>query len=254
MSTIRLFDLEFNAVTLSTAAQQIVDAAEIGTKGLVVTPNVDHIVMLENDSEMRKIFQQAIFCYPDGMPLVWLSRFIGGLSFPERVTGADLLPAVCEQAAIRRKRVFFLGGNPGTAEKAAHAMARKFSGLLVAGTYCPPWGFENNEVENLKIVDLINRSKVDILFIGVGTPKQEKWASRQQQQLLVGPIVCVGAALDFAAGIKTRAPILMQNAGLEWLWRLCREPNRLWKRYLLRDSCFVGIAFREIFINLRRKM
>ncbi len=205
--------------------------------------------MLETDIEMRHIFQKAMFCYPDGMPLVWLSRLIRGVSFPERVTGADLLPTVCRIAAQRGKRVFFLGGQQGVAEKAAQNMCDQFSGLQVAGTYCPPMGFEHNQLEVIKIIELVNRAKVDIVFLGVGTPKQEKWAWKNIQHLHVGPILCVGAALNFAAGITKRAPDLIQRAGLEWLWRLCKEPRRLWKRYLLRDSRFLGIALREIFIS-----
>lgn len=254
LDTIHIFGLRFDAVTLPEAAKQIVAAADAHEKGLVVTPNVDHIVMLESDAEMREIFQSALFCYPDGMPLVWLSKIVGRQSFPERVTGTDLLPAVCKLAAERGKRVFFLGGNPGVAEQTGQAMAMKFSGLLVAGTYCPPWGFEHNELEQLKIIDCVNTSRVDILFVGVGTPKQEKWAWKNLQHLHVGPIVCVGAALDFAAGISKRAPVFIQRAGLEWLWRLCREPKRLWKRYLVRDSRFIVLAAREILRNfLTRK-
>ena len=252
MNTLSFFGLNFNAVPLSVAAEQIVNAADAGQKGLVVTPNVDHVVMLDTDIEMRHIFQKAMFCYPDGMPLVWLSRLLKGVSFPERVTGADLLPAVCKVAAERDKRVFFLGGQQGVAEKAAQNMGDQFSGLQVAGTYCPPMGFEHNQSEQIKILELINNAKVDILFLGVGTPKQEKWAWNNIQLLHVGPILCVGAALDFAAGITKRAPDLMQRAGLEWLWRLCREPRRLWKRYLLRDSRFIGIAFRELFISFSK--
>lgn len=253
MNTVLIFGLKFNAVTLLVAAEQIANAADIGEKCMVVTPNVDHIMMLETDSEMRQIFQEALFCYPDGMPLVWLSRLTRGLSFPERVTGADLLPAVCKIAAQRGKRVFFLGGNPGVAEKAAQNMGNEFSGLQIAGTYCPLMGFEQNESEKNNILELINKSKVDILFIGVGTPKQEKWAWKNIDQLHVGPILCVGAALDFAAGITERAPMFVQRVGCEWLWRLCKEPRRLWRRYLLRDSRFLVIALREIFIRLRQK-
>lgn len=253
MNVLHLFGLNFNAVTLSVAAEQIVDAADAGLKGLVVTPNVDHIVVLETDVEMRQIYQRAMFCYPDGMPLVWLSRMIGGLSFPERVTGADLLPAVCQVAAQRRKRVFFLGGNPGVAEKAAQNMGKEFLELKVAGTYCPPMGFEHNQTEATKIIELINNSKVDILFLGVGTPKQEKWAWKNAQQLHVGPILCVGASLDFAAGITKRAPNFVQRVGFEWLWRLCKEPKRLWRRYLLRDSRFVVLACKEVFSKFLKR-
>lgn len=167
------------------------------------------------------------------------------------MTGADLLFEVCALAAKRGLKVAFVGGLPGVAEQARTNLAKLYPGLNVVGCYCPPFGFENSELESQKVVDFCNELRPDILFIGVGAPKQEKWAAKHLSRIDVGPVLCVGAAFDFAAGTIKRAPVIVQRCGVEWLWRLASEPKRLWRRYLLRDSKFVGIALREILARRR---
>ncbi|MBA2350251.1 MAG: WecB/TagA/CpsF family glycosyltransferase [Burkholderiales bacterium] len=241
-----LLGLKFNALTLEEAADAIVTAAKKRQKGLVVTPNVDHLVMLQTDADMRSIYQKAAFVFADGMPVIWLSRLTSRSGLPMRVTGADLLPAVCAVAAKAGVSLFFMGGQPGVADRAAQNLRAEFPGLRITGTYCPPMGFEKDPAETLRMVALVNRLQPGILCFGVGAPKQEKWAAAQLDQLAVGPILCIGAAFDFAAGTIKRAPKLVQRFGLEWLWRLSNEPGRLWRRYLLRDSKFLLLAGREI--------
>lgn len=248
-----LLGILFEQLTLSEAASQVVEAGRHTQKGLVVTPNVDHVVMLQDDAEMRKIYQGALFRYADGMPLVWLSRLVTTTPLPERVTGADLITSVCEKAAECGLNIYFLGGNPGVAEKAAKKLQNLFNGLKIVGTYCPPFGFEKNAIETDRIIADINARNVDILFIGVGAPKQEKWAAAHLDRLEVGPILCVGAAFDFAAGIIKRAPIAIQKSGFEWVWRLACEPTRLWRRYLIRDSRFISLALNEMLIALKKR-
>lgn len=243
----RIFNVDFEQATLNSAVQQIISAAQIGSKGLVVTPNVDHIVMLQTDAEMRRIYHDALFRYADGMPIVWFSKLLPNLRLPERVTGADLLPAVCKKAAASRLNIYFLGGNPGVAKLAQETLCRQYPNLTVVGTWCPPFGFENDIEETDRIISDINTRDVNILFIGVGAPKQEKWAAAHLDRLNVGPVLCVGAAFDFAAGTTKRAPRSIQKCGLEWLWRLGGNPGRLWKRYLLRDSRFFLLALKEFF-------
>lgn len=241
-----LLGVSFEQATLSSAVTQILNAGKEKKKGLVVTPNVDHIVMLQEDSDMKRIYDNALFRYADGMPIVWLSKIVKGESLPERVTGADLLIAVCEKAAKTDLNIYFLGGNPGIAEQAATKLKGKFAGLNIAGIYCPPFGFENSPEETDWIINDINARSIDILFIGVGAPKQEKWAAKHSDRLKVGPILCVGAAFDFAAGVINRAPLWVQKSGCEWLWRLASEPSRMWRRYLVRDSRFIPLAWKEL--------
>src|SRR5450631_4398005 len=140
----KLFNLDFNCVGLDGAVQQILDAARAGRKGLVVTPNVDHIVMMQDDNEMRRIFRDALFRYADGMPIVWLSGLVSNHPLPERVTGADLLPNLCEAAAGTGLNLYLLGGNPGIADKAAENLRVLYPGVRIVGTYCPPFGFEHD--------------------------------------------------------------------------------------------------------------
>ena len=241
-----LLGILFERATLPSAVTQILNAGKEKRTGLVVTPNVDHIVMLQDDSDMKRIYDHALFRYADGMPIVWLSKIVKGKSLPERVTGADLLIAVCEQAAKTDLNIYFLGGNPGIAEQAATKLKSKFAGLKISGIYSPPFGFENNPEETNWIINDINARNVDILFIGVGAPKQEKWAAKYSDRLQVGPILCVGAAFDFAAGVINRAPLWVQKSGCEWVWRLASEPARMWRRYLIRDSRFIPLALKEI--------
>lgn len=241
-----LLGISFERATLSSAVTQIINAGKEKKKGLVVTPNVDHVVMLQEDSDMKQIYDNALFRYADGMPIVWLSKIVKDGSLPERVTGADLLIAVCEKAAKADLNIYFLGGNPGIAEQAAAKLKGKFAGLKISGIYCPPFGFENTPKETDWIINDINTRNIDILFIGVGAPKQEKWAAKHSDRLQVGPILCVGAAFDFAAGVIHRAPLWIQRSGCEWIWRLASEPTRMWRRYLIRDSQFIPLAWKEI--------
>lgn len=241
---VEMFGLEYCACGLHEAAQLIVDAAD--RKGLVTTPNVDHVMSMQDDEEMFEIYRNAMFCFADGMPLVWFSRCFRGKGLPRRVTGADLLPEVARLAAHHGLKLFFLGGLPGVAEQASIRLRHENPSLCVAGTYCPPFGFEKDELESERIVRMINDSGADLLFIGVGAPKQEKWAAKYMDKLHVGPIIGVGAAFDFAAGTIKRAPRWMQRNGLEWIWRLKQEPDRLWRRYILRDSQFIFLVMKEL--------
>ncbi len=243
----QLLGVSFEQATMSSAVSQILDAARQGQKGIIVTPNVDHIVMLQDDAEMRRIYQEALFRFADGMPIVWLSRFVNANPLPERVAGSDLLIELCKKSAGTGLNLYFMGGNPGIADLAAHKLRQQYDGLNIVGTWCPPFGFEHNPTETELIIDDINSRNVDILFIGVGAPKQEKWADAHIHRLKVGPVLCVGASFDFAAGTIKRAPLWIQNIGFEWVWRLASEPGRLWKRYLLRDSRFIPLALKEIF-------
>lgn len=243
---VHMFGLDFCACTLTEAAQLVVDAASKKSRGLIVTPNVDHVVSMLKDTEMFELYSRAMFCFADGMPLVWFSKLLRGKSLPERATGADLLPEIARLAARNGQKLFFLGGMPGVAETAAIKLKQSNPALNVAGTYSPPFGFDKDGVESERIVKMINDSGADILFVGVGAPKQEKWAAQYMDQLNVGPILGVGASFDFAAGTIKRAPVWVQRIGMEWSWRLMQEPGRLWKRYILKDSQFVWLMIREL--------
>ena len=243
---VNLFGLDYCACTLTEAAQMVIEAGHKKTKGLVVTPNVDHVVTMQKDSEMFELYRSAMLRFADGMPLVWFSKWHRGPSLPQRVCGSDLLPEVARLAAQQGLKLFFLGGMPGVAEKAALNLSQRHPSLRICGTYSPPFGFDKDTEESERIVKMVNDAGTDILFVGVGAPKQEKWAAQYMGQLNVGPILGVGASFDFAAGTIQRAPLWLQRIGMEWSWRLMQEPGRLWKRYILKDSQFVWLMAREL--------
>ncbi len=235
--------------TFAEAIERIMALTVDGGGCLVITPNADHVVRLEKDRDYQKIIASADVVLADGMPLVWASRLLGA-PLPERITGADLLPALCDAAAASEKSVFFLGGMPGEADEAVRRLREKYPLLKVAGTYCPPFGFENDPAENQRIIERLNAVKPDLVFVGVGSPKQEKWMARYRHEIRAGVFLGVGMAIGFAAGTQQRAPAWMQKTGLEWIHRLVSEPRRLAKRYASDFYIFVIIA-REWFRQRR---
>ncbi len=235
--------LEVDVIDFAGALDRILALARQPESAYVVTPNADHVVRGETDDNYVRICNGANLVCADGMPLVWASRFLEH-RLPERISGADLLPALCAGAARLGLPVFFLGGAPKEADKAAALLQATYPGLLVAGTCCPPFGFELDDLESERIALLIKKSHARLIFVGVGSPKQELWIDRWRQKVGAGVFLGIGMAIAFAAGNRRRAPHLMQRTGTEWLFRLAQEPRRLTGRYL-RDVGFFAIAWRH---------
>ncbi len=234
--------ISIDNITFEEAVARIIHFAQNARSDFVVTPNVDHVVNLEKDEEFRRVYEAASLVVADGMPLVWGSKLIRR-PLKERITGADLLPRLCEEAAKHGLKVFFLGGPPGAADLASKKLCERWPALQVSGTYSPPFGFEKDQEENKKIIKLINHSSPNIVFVGLGAPKQEKWIFHHHEQLNVGVLLGIGAAIEFAAGTVKRAPRWVQKIGLEWFFRLCQEPRRLAKRYA-KDVIFIFILLK----------
>lgn len=213
-------------------------------KSFLVTPNVDHIVSMQSDNEFWAIANKAVLVLPDGMPIIWAARWLG-TPFKEKISGSDLFPKICKLAAEKNYKVYFLGGRDGAAAKSAHILKIKYPGLQVVGTYCPSLGFEKDDIENQKIINMIKKTKPDILFVGLGAPKQEKWIYKYKNQYQVPLSIGIGVSFEFISGIVKRAPKWMQDVGLEWFWRLMMEPVRLWKRYLIDDPIFFWLIFKQ---------
>jgi N-acetylglucosaminyldiphosphoundecaprenol N-acetyl-beta-D-mannosaminyltransferase len=247
MKTCSMFGLEFLAVTRADATALIADAAEKRSRCLVITPNVDHVVTVMQQEEIRRLYQDTELLFADGMPLVWLSHFLPGNALPARVTGADLIESVAAVCAQRQLSMALVGGKPGVAETAASVLEGRYPGLRVVGTYSPPFGFEKDEAESGKIINLCYEWKPDVICLAFGAPKQELWASKYSEALPPCPLLCFGAAIDFVAGEYERAPLWMQKSGFEWVWRISQDPERMLKRYLLRDSAFIVYAAIEFF-------
>lgn len=244
---IELFGMRLDALRLPEAVAQLSQwlDEEPRTCRYVVTPNVDHVVMFQERSDLRACYREAAMVLADGAPVVWSSRFLGR-PVPERVAGSDLTPAVfANMVATRRLRTFLLGAGPGVAERAAERIHARWPGVDIVGTYSPPMGFEKDAAENAKIVKLVNAADTELLVLGLGAPKQELWIHKFAPQLHVRVALCVGATIDFLAGEKARAPGWMQRVGLEWLHRVCSEPRRLFKRYARDAVIFPQLVWRQ---------
>lgn len=231
-----------NPVTRVDATELVISWASTGLSALVVTPNVDHLVMLEQDEQFRAVYADARLQVCDGMPLMLLSR-LSGSPLPERVTGADLFIDVCARAAEQGLKVFIAGGMEDVRRKGTEVLRQRFPALDVCG-YSPPLGFEGTEHDD-RLQAQIAAAAPDIVMVCLGAPRSEIWAARQRDRY-PAVYLCVGAAIDFVAGAKKRAPVWMQRAGLEWFYRLVQEPRRLWRRYMIQDRAFFGIALRHL--------
>lgn len=214
----------------------------------VVTPNVDHIVKIEHDRLFREIYEGADLILTDGKPLIWMSRWMG-TPIKEKISGSDYFPEVCRMAAKEGFSVFLLGAAEGVAKKAAVNLMKKYKNLKIAGVYSPSYSFEENEQEIAYIINKINNSKPDILCIGLGTPKQEKFYHKYRDQLKVPLTLHIGATIDFEAGVVKRAPKWISYIGMEWFYRLLKEPKRLYRRYLLED-----VEIFPIFLKYRTRV
>ncbi len=251
---VRLFDVYIDNVNLETATRDLMQAAAERHKALVVTPNVDHIITISESTRMKQIYRKAEFVLVDGMPLVWLSKllFSKEQALCERVSGCNLTFNLCQEAERQKARIFLLGGQPGEEDDLANRLLQCFPNLEIAGILAPPFGFEKDQDLSARIVDEINASQADLLFVAVGSPKQEFWSDSWYDRLQTGPILCIGSAFEYITGLRKRAPSGWQDLGMEWLWRLLHEPRRLWRRYLIRDLQFLPLLGREVWNHYRR--
>lgn len=190
-----------------------------------------------HDSSFHAILNSADMVVPDGMPLVWLAR-LAGHNLARRVYGPEFMMAFCETTEGRGYRHFFYGGKPGVAEKLASTLTSRFPRIQVAGICVPPFRPLTPE-EDDAVVNQIERAAPDVLWVGLSTPKQERWMNSHRDRLKVPVLVGVGAAFDIHAGEVRQAPHWMREHGLEWLFRLCSEPRRLWRRYIVYGSEFL---------------
>jgi N-acetylglucosaminyldiphosphoundecaprenol N-acetyl-beta-D-mannosaminyltransferase len=215
-----------------------------GPSSCVVTPNAQHVVLLESDASLREAYAHAELVVPDGASLLFASRLLGE-KLTERIAGVDLFQQLCGKAAELGLRVFLLGGRPGSARRAAAKLKRRFPGLTVAGACCPPLGFEHDERELQAVGDAIRAAHPDLVFVALGAPKQESWMHRHGRRLGAPVLIGVGGSFEIVGGLLRRAPRFLQRLGCEWLYRLLLEPARLWKRYLIGNCRFLGIVLQQ---------
>ncbi|HEY8087531.1 MAG TPA: WecB/TagA/CpsF family glycosyltransferase, partial [Polyangiaceae bacterium] len=211
----------------------------------VFTPNVDHVVLAEEDPRMRRAYARADLSLVDGMPLLWASRLLRA-PLPEKISGSDFVMPLLERAASRGWRVHLFGAGPGVAEKAREKLAELLPRLNIVGVDAPRVGTEDSAERIEEILAPIRRVNPQIVLVALGAPKQEIWIDQVRDALTPAVLLGVGASLDFVAGTIPRAPRWMSRTGLEWLYRLTREPGRLWRRYLVRDPRFLLVLAREM--------
>jgi N-acetylglucosaminyldiphosphoundecaprenol N-acetyl-beta-D-mannosaminyltransferase len=226
-----------NALSLEIARDRVITAARNGQRGYVCFCDVNSVSCARRDPAHRAILNHSLLTTPDGMPLVWLGKRSGHPDIG-RVYGPDLLEAVCAATADTELSHFFYGAGPGTAELLAHTLKTRFPGLRVAGTYTPP--FRNlTEDEITALTTRVHGLQPHFFWVGLSTPKQEKFMAEFLPRLDTRIMLGVGAAFDFVSGRIRQAPRPVQRSGLEWLWRLCHEPRRLAPRYFKNNPLFV---------------
>ncbi|NOZ39356.1 MAG: WecB/TagA/CpsF family glycosyltransferase [Planctomycetes bacterium] len=250
---ISLFGMKIDAVDMATAVETVTQWCHESRQQrcrYVVTPNVDHAVMFQSDTDLQRSYEGASLVLADGAPVVlasWLLR----KALPERVAGSDLVPALFEAASQKSDattqplRIFLLGAGPGVAIRAAQVIHERWPAVEVVGTLSPPMGFEHDEAENERILQAVAKCQPDLVLIGLGAPKQELWISRHAERLEAKAALCIGATIDFLAGEKSRSPRWMQKLGLEWVHRVATEPTRLAKRYARDAWVFPQLVWRE---------
>jgi N-acetylglucosaminyldiphosphoundecaprenol N-acetyl-beta-D-mannosaminyltransferase len=215
-------------------------------QGIIFTPNVDHLVKLQSDPDFLKAYSIADYRVCDSKLLCYFAQFLGS-PIKEKISGSDFFPSFYRYHKNNHDiRIFLLGARDGVAQQAQAKINEKVGREIIVATYSPPFGFENNDTECQKIVNLINQSGATVLAIGVGAPKQEKWIYQYRHQLPnINIFLAVGATIDFEAGHKPRAPKWVSELGLEWLFRLISEPKRLWKRYLVDDTRIFWLVLKQ---------
>ena len=214
-----------------------------GRSRYICVTSVHGVIEARRDQSLRTALEDADVVTPDGMPVVWALRSFGK-RHQERVYGPTLMLHLCEAAARAGQKLFLYGARPDTLQQLEERLCSKYVGLTIAGSYAPP--FRNlTPQEEADIERQVVASGADLLFVGLSTPKQEKWMHSHRDSLGGVTMIGVGAAFDFHAGRTRQAPLWMQRNGLEWFFRLCVEPGRLWRRYLLTTPRFIPLWLKQ---------
>jgi N-acetylglucosaminyldiphosphoundecaprenol N-acetyl-beta-D-mannosaminyltransferase len=246
-----IMGLPFDRLDHPTLIRLFLDGVRERNGGWIVTPNLDILRQFTRCADSRRLILSASHRVADGQPIVWASRLAGG-RVPGRVAGSDLVFSLPEAAARAGLSVFLLGGNPGVAAAAAARLGARCPELEPVGSYCPPYGFEDDPAELVKIKRALTAARPALVLVGLGFPKQERLIYLLRPQMPEAWFVGVGISLSFLAGDQPRAPAVLQRLGLEWLHRLLHEPRRLFKRYVVHGLPFVLRLFSWALVNGRR--
>jgi N-acetylglucosaminyldiphosphoundecaprenol N-acetyl-beta-D-mannosaminyltransferase len=245
----RVLGVPVHAVQIPGVVAQIQSWIRSSVEGRYIAVTGMHgIAESRNDSDYRRALESADLVVPDGMPLVWLGRWHRH-PLKRRVYGPELMETFCRETGSAYRH-FFYGGGPGIAQRLADSLHQRY-GIVVAGTYCPPFRSLTTD-EQREVASYVNEVSPNVLWVGLSTPKQEKWMYENRNQLSVPVMLGVGAAFDFGCGRTRQAPAWMRENGLEWLFRLSTEPQRLWRRYLITIPKAAGLVFLELLGLLPR--
>lgn len=239
----RLLNTYVNNLSMRETIDEIEKMIACEKKSYVVAINVDVVMKIEHDSYLKKITDDADMVLVDGKPLIWVSK-IHKNPVKAKISGSDLVPLLCAEAANKGHSLFIIGGKEGIAEKAKIRLKEQYPTINVVGTYAPPFGFENDPKELDKINNMISEKKPDLLIACFGCPKQEKWIYENYQKYDAKVSICAGATVDFLAGNVNRAPKWMSEHGLEWFYRFLQEPKRMFRRYFIDDIKIVKLILK----------
>ncbi|MGQ0644811.1 MAG: WecB/TagA/CpsF family glycosyltransferase [Elusimicrobiota bacterium] len=240
-----ILGLPFHCSDGPAAVRLAEDIIRARLRSQIVFLNAHSIVMARRDQHFRGAVESSRLVLCDSTPLFWFSKALGS-PLPGRVAGPDFCEALCRLAADESFSVYFLGSTSETLQRMVGNLRQKFPSLQVAGVYSPPMRQEFTSEDTDEMIRRINIAAPDVLWVGITAPKQEKWVFDNLSRLNCVLAIGVGAAFDFLAGTKRRAPVWLQAVGLEWFFRLCQEPGRLWRRYLINNTLFVALCLREI--------
>jgi N-acetylglucosaminyldiphosphoundecaprenol N-acetyl-beta-D-mannosaminyltransferase len=240
-----VLNVRVDAVQIPSAIERIESwIAHRGHCRYVAVTGMHGVTEAQRDPNLLRVLNDADLVVPDGMPLVWLAR-LRGFRLKRRVYGPELMLSFCEATAGKGYRHFLYGGSPEVCDVLDETLRQRYPGIRMVGTYSPPFRPLTAE-ESADIVEMINRVAPDVVWVGLSTPKQERWMHEHRKQLNAPVLIGVGAAFDINSGAKKQAPEWMREHGFEWLFRLVQEPRRLWRRYLVCGSQFVFLVLMEM--------
>lgn len=246
-----LMGMSIDPVTEDQAVARILAALAEGRGGVVVTPNLDHLRQYAREPGVRELYATADLVLADGMPLVWACG-LAGTPLPARVAGSDLIWSLSGACAAAGRSVFLLGGNPGAADDAARVLEERFAGLRVAGTMCPPMGFDADPARMDEVRRALRDARPDVVFVGVSFPRSGRVSEALRAELPGAWFLGLGVSFSFVSGEIPRAPGLIQRAGLEWVYRLVQEPRRLFVRYVVQGLPFAArLGTHAVWTRLR---
>jgi N-acetylglucosaminyldiphosphoundecaprenol N-acetyl-beta-D-mannosaminyltransferase len=236
-SRVNVLGVGISSIDMDTAVETIDSWIASGDRRYVTVTGVHGVMECQADERLRAIHNSAGMVTPDGMPMVWIGRWRGHRQM-QRVYGPDLMAAVCARSPQRGYRHFFYGGAEGVPERLSQQLCERYPGLTVVGTHSPPFQALTPQEEAIETA-LINEADPDIIWVGLSTPKQERWMAAHRDRLSAPVLIGVGAAFDIHSGLKPEAPKWVQRSGFQWLFRLALEPRRLWRRYLVNNPMFL---------------